>query len=231
MIQPSSFHSAASVDGGSVLPSLSWPSLPIGSGCQSMARPARDAAAFITLTVSGTTSRPMSSPSKIPIFKQASPGRRRAARNWPTITARHGRTLGTAFFAPAAQAAIRPQWSPCTLRTPARTDVRNRGHAVTASRIPRLIRHKAAVDRERLAGDRGEAPGLARKTTAAATSSGVMKRPMGMRATMRARVCVVVHLRARRREHGRRRHRIDADIMRRSIRSPASASSGSARLW
>ena len=40
----------------------------IGIGCQSMSRPAFCAAAFMTLMVSGTTSSPMSSPSRIPIF-------------------------------------------------------------------------------------------------------------------------------------------------------------------
>src|SRR5271163_2716167 len=42
--------------------------MPIGSGTQSTTSPVAAAAAFITLTHSGTTSRPMSSPSSTPIF-------------------------------------------------------------------------------------------------------------------------------------------------------------------
>src|SRR5216683_3212007 len=70
MIQPSRSQSAFSVTAGSVLPCSSCPRLPIGSATQSIARPLRDAAAFITLTHSGTTSSPMSSPGRTPIFKR-----------------------------------------------------------------------------------------------------------------------------------------------------------------
>src|SRR5579872_5108496 len=84
MIQPSSSRSAASVTAGSVLPCSSWPRLPIGNGCQSIARPVRPAAARTTLTHSGTTSSPMSSPSSTPIFtpflRQSPPARRGAVR-------------------------------------------------------------------------------------------------------------------------------------------------------
>src|SRR4051794_35171647 len=73
MIQPSSVCRVSSVIFGSVLPCCSWPALPIGSSCHSMARPVLAAAAFITLTLSGTTSRPISSPSNIPIFNFAIP--------------------------------------------------------------------------------------------------------------------------------------------------------------
>ena len=48
---------------------IEWHELPIGNGCHSIGSPVRAAAAFITLTHSGTTSRPISSPSRIPIFK------------------------------------------------------------------------------------------------------------------------------------------------------------------
>src|SRR5579871_415141 len=71
MIQPSSVRSAVSVTAGSVLPCCSCPCLPIGSGCHSIARPVRAAAAFITFTHSGTTSWPMSSPSSTPIFTRS----------------------------------------------------------------------------------------------------------------------------------------------------------------
>src|SRR3954468_415128 len=73
MIQPSSLCRVSSVIFGKVLPCCSWPALPIGSSCHSMARPVFAAAALITLTDSGTTSRPMSSPSNIPIFNFAIP--------------------------------------------------------------------------------------------------------------------------------------------------------------
>src|SRR5450756_1470556 len=128
MIQPSSFHSAASVVGGSVLPSTSWPALPIGNGCQSMARPERDAAAFITLTASGTTSRPMSSPNRMPIFKPESPGSAQ-----PTFARRQA----SAAMVPGATAAwAQPQpWA-----VPDRVG---------------LGRRQPAVDDQRLAGDRG----------------------------------------------------------------------------
>src|SRR3974390_2353032 len=94
MIQPSSFHSAFSVLGGNVLPSASWPCLPIGSCCHSRVRSARAAAAFITLTHSGTTSCPMSSPERMPSFKAISPGS--TALRW------RGATLA-------------PRWSPAQL--------------------------------------------------------------------------------------------------------------------
>src|SRR3974377_2401154 len=105
MIQPSSFHSAFSVLGGNVLPSASWPCLPIGSCCHSRIRPARAAAAFITLTHSGTTSCPMSSPERMPSFKAISPGS--TALRWRGATLappwspaqlpwRHGRTAALA---------------------------------------------------------------------------------------------------------------------------------------
>src|SRR6476620_187847 len=73
MIQPSSVCRASSVIFGRVLPCCSWPALPIGSSCPSMVRPVLAAAALITLTASGTTSRPMSSPSNIPIFNFSFP--------------------------------------------------------------------------------------------------------------------------------------------------------------
>src|SRR6266702_60924 len=69
MIQPSSPRSACSVTAGSVSPCSSCPRLPMGSSCQSIASPVCAAAARMTLTHSGTTSRPMSSPGRIPIFK------------------------------------------------------------------------------------------------------------------------------------------------------------------
>ena len=65
---------------GSVLPCSSCPRLPIGSGRQSISSRSRAAAAFITLMHSGTTSRPMSSPSRIPIFKLTPPRRCRCRR-------------------------------------------------------------------------------------------------------------------------------------------------------
>src|ERR1700730_15424586 len=74
MIQPSSPRNAVSVTAGSVSPCCSWPCLPIGSGCQSIASPVRAAAAFIPLTHSGTTSWPMSSPTSTPIFTRNPPG-------------------------------------------------------------------------------------------------------------------------------------------------------------
>src|SRR3954453_2617937 len=73
MIQPSDVFRVSSVIFGRVLPCCSWPALPIGSSCHSMARPVFAAAALITLTASGTTSMPMSSPSNIPIFNFAIP--------------------------------------------------------------------------------------------------------------------------------------------------------------
>src|SRR5947209_6162285 len=73
MIQPSSVCRVSSVIFGRVLPYCSWPALPIGSSCHSMDKPVLAAAALITLTASGTTSRPMSSPSNIPIFNFAIP--------------------------------------------------------------------------------------------------------------------------------------------------------------
>src|ERR1043165_9658654 len=73
MNQPSSVRSVSSVIFGSVLPYFSWPALPISNSCHSMARPTLAAAAFITFTASGTTSRPISSPSIIPIFKAQFP--------------------------------------------------------------------------------------------------------------------------------------------------------------
>src|SRR4051812_23554012 len=73
MIQPSSVCKVSSVILGRVLPYCSWPALPIGSSCHSMDKPVLAAAALTTLTASGTTSRPMSSPSNIPIFNFAIP--------------------------------------------------------------------------------------------------------------------------------------------------------------
>src|SRR5437660_12400511 len=73
MIQPSSVCRVSSVIFGRVLPCCSWPALPIGSSCHSMLNPVLAAAALITLTASGTTSRPISSPSNIPIFNFAVP--------------------------------------------------------------------------------------------------------------------------------------------------------------
>ena len=69
MNQPSSVRSVSSVIFGSVLPCASCPALPISNSFHSMESPVFAAAAFITLTASGTTSRPMSSPCMIPIFK------------------------------------------------------------------------------------------------------------------------------------------------------------------
>src|SRR4249919_335783 len=73
MIQPSRVCRVSSVIFGKVLPYCSWPALPIGSSCHSMVKPVLAAAALITLTDSGTTSRPMSSPSNIPIFNFSFP--------------------------------------------------------------------------------------------------------------------------------------------------------------
>src|SRR5882757_212396 len=73
MIQPSRVCRVSSVILGKVLPYCSWPALPIGSSCHSMLKPVLAAAALITLTDSGTTSRPISSPSNIPIFNFAIP--------------------------------------------------------------------------------------------------------------------------------------------------------------
>jgi hypothetical protein len=67
--QPSSSRKACSVTAGSVWPCSSCPFLPIGSGCQSISSRSRAAAAFIILMHSGTTSSPISSPGRIPIFK------------------------------------------------------------------------------------------------------------------------------------------------------------------
>src|SRR5687767_4300817 len=66
--QPSSVSSFSRVPGGRVLPSVSNAFLPMGTGCQSISSPVCCAAARITLTHSGTTSSPMSSPSRIPIL-------------------------------------------------------------------------------------------------------------------------------------------------------------------
>src|SRR5690349_10890875 len=54
-----------------VWPCNSWPRRPIGCSLHCTASPAFFAAAFITLTASGTTSSPMSSPSNTPILSMA----------------------------------------------------------------------------------------------------------------------------------------------------------------
>src|SRR6185503_5173208 len=92
MIQPSSVRSVSSVIFGSVLPYCSWPALPIGNSCHSRARPVLAAAAFITLTASGTTSRPMSSPSRIPIFiwLSDSPRHARLYAGHPRLSCKQG---------------------------------------------------------------------------------------------------------------------------------------------
>src|SRR5947199_113804 len=73
MIQPSSVCSVSSVILGKVLPYCSWPASPSNGTNFRSARPVLAAAALITLTDSGTTSRPISSPSNIPIFNFAIP--------------------------------------------------------------------------------------------------------------------------------------------------------------
>src|SRR5262249_2264904 len=67
-IQPSVFLSASTVTCGSVFPWSSCPCFPTGKSCHSTCSPLFFAAAFMTLTASGTTSSPISSPSNTPIF-------------------------------------------------------------------------------------------------------------------------------------------------------------------
>src|ERR1035437_8163741 len=196
MIQPSSFHSAASVVGGSVLPSNSWPALPIGNGCQSMARPAREAAAFITLTASGTTSRPMSSPSRIPIFKAGVSPETLPGGIWSKNDARQVRVARI-----LRDRRLAPQW-PLTQR---RTD--------STAPAADLTRHKSTVHRQRLSGDRRRAR-TRQKNDGGGDFLGRDEAP-GRDAREHARARrVVVPRRARRRERRARRDGVDPDILR-----------------
>src|SRR5262245_43571376 len=96
-IQPSVFFSASAVTAGSVLPCSSCPRLPIGRSCHSTCKPVFAAAAFITLTASGTTSSPMSSPSSTPIFNMLIPVEcvpdKASARRLPPLRAAGGLLL------------------------------------------------------------------------------------------------------------------------------------------